>query len=53
MKDIVTMLLASGVVLFSLLGLLSAAGTLDRTGSALHTDQQRVSSVGLLLAFKR
>jgi hypothetical protein len=53
MKDIVTMLLASGLVLFSLIALLSAANTLDRTSSALHNDQQRVSEVGLRLAFKK
>jgi hypothetical protein len=53
MKDISTILLASVFVLISLLVLLSAARTPDRTSSTLHDDQQRVSDLGLRFAFKR
>ena len=53
MKDISTILLASVFVLFSLIVLLSAANTPDRTSSTLDNDQQRVSDLGLRFAFKR
>jgi len=53
MKDIWTILMASVFVLFSLLVLLSAASTPDRTSSKLVNDQQRVSDLGLRFAFKR
>jgi hypothetical protein len=53
MKDISTILLASVFVLFSLIVLLSAASTSDRTSSTLDNDQQRVSDLGLRFAFKR
>jgi len=53
MKDISTILLASVFVLFSLIVLLSAASTPDRTSSTLDNDQQRVSDLGLRFAFKR
>jgi hypothetical protein len=53
MKDILTILLASAFVLFSLIVLLSAAGHPDRTSSALVNDQERVSDLGLRFVFKR
>src|SRR4029453_18337614 len=53
MKDILTIFLASVFVLFSLIVLLSAASTSDRTSSTLDNDQQRVSDLGLRFAFKR
>jgi hypothetical protein len=53
MKDISTILLASVFVLFSLIVLLSAARTPDRTSWTLVNDQQRVSDLGLRFAFKR
>jgi hypothetical protein len=53
MKDISTILLASAFVIFSLIVLLSAASTLDRTSSTLDNDQQRVSELGLRFGFKR
>jgi hypothetical protein len=53
MRDISTILLASAFVLFSLIVLLSAARTPDRTSSTLDNDQQRVSDLGLRFAFKR
>jgi hypothetical protein len=53
MKDISTILLASVFVLFSLIILISAANTPDRTSSTLDNDQQRVSDLGLRFAFKR
>jgi hypothetical protein len=40
MKDILTILLASAFVLFSLIVLLSAARTPDRTSSTLNNDQK-------------
>ena len=52
MKDIWTILLASVFVLFSLIVLISAASTADRTSSTLDNDQQRVSDLGLRFAFK-
>ena len=53
MKDISTILLASVFVLFSLIVLISAASSPDRTSSTLDNDQQRVSDLGLRFAFKR
>jgi hypothetical protein len=53
MKDILTMLLATVFVLVSLIVLLSAASAPDPTSWTLDNDQQRVSDVGLRLAFKR
>ena len=53
MKDISTILLASAFVLFSLIVLLSAARTPDRTSSTLNNDQQRVSDLGLRFTLKR
>jgi hypothetical protein len=53
MKDISTILLASAFILFSLIVLLSAARTPDRTSSALVNDQQRVSDLGLRFTLKR
>jgi hypothetical protein len=53
MKDFSTILMASLFVLFSLIVLLSAASTPDRTSSTLDNDQQRVSDLGLRFAFKR
>jgi hypothetical protein len=53
MKDISTILLASVFVLFSLIILISASSTPDRTSSTLDNDQQRVSDLGLRFAFKR
>ncbi len=53
MKDISTMLLATAIIIFSLIGLLSAASTLDRTSSTLENGGQRVSELGLRFAFKR
>jgi hypothetical protein len=53
MKDISTILLATVFVLFSLIVLLSAASTPDRTSWTLDNDQQRVSDLGLRFAFKR
>jgi hypothetical protein len=53
MKDILTMLLASVFVLFSLIVLLSAARTPDRRSLTLDSDEQKVSDLGLRFAFKR
>jgi hypothetical protein len=53
MKDISTILLTSAFVLFSLLVLISAARTPDRTTEMLHDDQQRISDLGLRFTFKR
>jgi hypothetical protein len=53
MKDISTILLGTVFVLFSLIVLLSAASTPDRTSSTLNHDRQRVSDLGLRFAFKR
>ena len=53
MKDILTMLLASVFVLFSLIVLLSAARTPDHRNLALDNDQHKVSDLGLRFAFKR
>jgi hypothetical protein len=53
MKDIWTILWTSVFVLFSLIVLLSAARTPDRTSSTLDNDQQRVSDLGLRFAFER
>jgi hypothetical protein len=53
MKDILTMLLASVFVLFSLIVLLSAARTPDRRSLTLGSDEQKVSDLGLRFAFKR
>jgi hypothetical protein len=53
MKDISTILLACFFVLFSLIVLISAASTPDRTSSTLNNDQQKVSDLGLRFAFKR
>jgi hypothetical protein len=53
MKDISTILLASVFVLFSLIVLISAASTPDRTSSTLDNGQQRVSDLRLRLAFKK
>jgi hypothetical protein len=53
MKDISTILLAGAFVLFTLIVLLSAASTPDRTSSTLDNDQQKVSDLGLRFAFKR
>jgi hypothetical protein len=39
--------------IISLIVLLSAASTSDRTSSTLDNDQQRVSDLGLRFAFKR
>jgi hypothetical protein len=51
MKDIAKIVLASAFVFFSLLVLLLAARSPDRTSSTLHDDQQRVSDLGLRFAF--
>jgi hypothetical protein len=53
MTDISTILLASVFVLFSLIVLISAARSPDRTSSTLDNDQQRVSDLRLRFAFKR
>jgi hypothetical protein len=53
MKDILTMLSATLFILFSLMVLLSAASAPDPTSWTLDNDQQRISDVGLRLAFKR
>ena len=53
MRDFSTILMASLFVLFSLIVLISAASTRDRTSSTLDNDQQRVSDLGLRFAFKR
>jgi len=53
MKDISTILLACFFVLFSLIVLISAASTPDRTNSTLDNDQQRISDLGLRFVFKR
>ena len=53
MKDISTILLAIVFVLFSLIVLISAASTPDRTSSTLDNDQQRVSDLRLRFAFKK
>jgi hypothetical protein len=53
MKDISTILLASAFVLFSLIVLISAASTPDRTSSTWDNDQQRISDLRLRFAFKR
>jgi hypothetical protein len=53
MKDISTILLATVFVLFSLIVLLWAASTPDRTSWTLDNDQERVSDLGLRFVFKR
>ena len=53
MKDFSTILFASAFVLFSLIVLLFAARTPDRTVLALDDDQQTVSDLGLRFVFKR
>lgn len=53
MKDILTMLLASFLVLVSLIVLLSAASTPDSSSWTFDNDHQRVSDVGLRFVFKR
>jgi hypothetical protein len=53
MKDISTILLASGFILFSLIVLLWAASTPDWTSWTLDNDQQRVSDVGLRFVLKK
>ena len=53
MRDFSTILMASLFVLFSLIVLLSAASTPDRTSSTLDNDQQRISDLGLRFVFKR
>ena len=52
MRDFSTILMASLFVLFSLIVLISAASTPDRTSSTLDNDQQRVSDLRLRFAFK-
>src|SRR5262245_22122939 len=53
MKDILTPLLASVFVLFSLIVLLSAARTPDHRNLMLDNGEQKVSDLGLRFAFKR
>ncbi len=53
MKDILTMLLASVFIFFSLIVLVSAARTPDRKSLTLDNGEQKVSDLGLRFAFQR
>jgi len=53
MKDISTMLLAIVLVVFSLVSLLTAERSWETTASVMTSNQERVSEVGLRIAFNK
>jgi hypothetical protein len=53
MKDITAALLAIGFVLYSLIALLSVEHNQDSTSSPLVSNQERISELGLRVAFQR
>jgi hypothetical protein len=53
MKDITAALLAIVFVLYSLIALLSVERNQDSTSSPLVSNQERVSELGLRVAFQR
>jgi hypothetical protein len=53
MKNITAALLAIGFVLYSLIALLSVEGDQDSTSSPLVSNQERISELGLRVAFRR
>jgi hypothetical protein len=53
MKDITVAFLATGFVLYSLIALLSVERNRDSTSSPLVSNQERISELGLRVAFQR
>ena len=53
MKHVTAVLLAIGFALYSLITLLSAERNQDSTSSPLISNQERVSELGLRVAFQR
>jgi hypothetical protein len=53
MRDITAALLAIGFVLYSLIALLSVDLNQDSTSSPLVSNQERISELGLRVAFQR
>lgn len=53
MKNITAALLATVFVLYSLIALLSVERNRDSTSSLLVSNQQRISELGLRVAFQR
>ncbi len=53
MKDIIVALLATSLVVLSLIGLLSVENARDYTSSTPSDNPQHISDVGLRFAFKR
>jgi len=53
MKHITAALLAIGFVVYSLIALLSVDLNQDSTSSALVSNQERISELGLRVAFQR
>jgi len=53
MKDITAALLAIVFVLYSLIALLSVERNQDNTSSPLVSNQERISELGLRVAFQR
>jgi hypothetical protein len=51
MKDITAALLATGFVLYSLIALLSVELNQDSTSSPLIDNEERISEIGLRVAF--
>ena len=53
MKNITAVLLAMGVALYSLIALFSVERNRDSTSSPLVSNQERISELGLRVAFQR
>ncbi len=53
MKDIIAALLATSLVVLSLIGLLSTENARDYTSSASADNPERISDLGLRFTFKR
>ena len=53
MKNITAALLAIGFVLYSLIALLSVERNRDSTSSPLVSNQEKISELGLRVAFQR
>ena len=53
MKDITAALLAMGFALYSLIALVSVERNRDSTSSPLVSNQERISELGLRVAFQR
>lgn len=53
MKDIIAALLATSLVVLSLIGLLSTENARDYTSSALNDRPEKLSDLGLRFTFKR